>query len=468
MSVDFTYLDASSYRAYLAGLHVREKIDIAIDKTVRARVGSEEEIYGREHTALREALRDFRYGRPDETCEVLTLNLLYACAAADPAVGDVVDGFHVLFDGDAAISEGAQPSGEPDADRHFERIARLMACQKYVDALQVVNAVLTEYPTLCGADPRFARLRAVLLAGIAGQPKSAATIDLPAAELAFLDIAARATSTDAAVAAWIAAGKCAYADGRFADAGGHYCAALDRDPHTGEANYQMARLRLHAGRKRAARKFLMRAFAARFSYTLRAASDPVFRADIDLVRACVVAATRHGRRAARDALAKGLARLRFLARHGDRDHPAEALTGFAPARSALAALAREPAATTLKQALFRQKTVDAALAPVGRIARDYCDVLRANEDRIALRGVGRERMPADAHRVAGWLTRVTEVSAVVVLLAAAAGFVDYASAAPFPDWHTTAQASAHGLAVAVFWLLVHAGTLRRPVRRFFE
>src|ERR1700686_5338985 len=100
MSVDFIYTGPSSYRTYLAGMYQREKIDIAIAKPVRAVVGSVEEIYGSDRPALREALRNFHYGAPDAPCEVLTVNLHYACAALDPVAADVVGGFHSLFEED--------------------------------------------------------------------------------------------------------------------------------------------------------------------------------------------------------------------------------------------------------------------------------------------------------------------------------------------------------------------------------
>jgi tetratricopeptide (TPR) repeat protein len=470
MSVDFTYTGPASYRTYLAGMYQREKIDIAIAKPVRAAVGSVEEIYGSDRPALRAALRDFHYGGPDAPCEVLTVNLHYACAALDPVAADIVSGFQSLFEEDAPAVRAA--GDESEVERLLARLAVLTARQQFADALRFVNAVLVEYPAVCAQDSRFEWLRATLLAGIAGQPKSLAVLDLPAAERAFLKIAARAERDRPveAAAALVAAGKCAYAAGRFADADAHCWGALECDPRSAEAHYQMARLRRHAGDLRVTRECLILAFGLKYGYALRAASDPLFRADVDLVRACVIAATRNAAKAARETLAEGLARLRFLARHSDRDHPAAALERFASTREEIAALAGAPAAATLRPVLRQRKAASATRAPVLRLAQDYCKLLRANEETIARRAVERRRAPADPDRVARWLTRATEASVAVVLIAVVAGTFDFASAAAFPDWNATASASALGLALAVanLWLLMHTSFLRRPTRSFYQ
>ena len=470
MSVDFVYTGPSSYPTYLAGTYQREKIDIAIAKPVRAAVGSVAEIYGSDRRALREALRDFRYGHPDEPCEVLTVNLHYACAALDPAIADMVGGFNSLFDEDAPQARAAGEDGE--TERLLARVAALTARQQFVEALRFVNAVFVEYPALCAQDSRFEWLRAALLAGIAGQPKSVEVLDLAAAERTLLKIAARAERARPAeaAAALVAAGKCAYAAGRFKDANTHYWGALDCDPTAAEAYYQMARLRRHAGDMRAVRESLILAFGIEYCFALRAASDPLFRADVDLLRTCAVAATRSAAKATRDTIDEGLARLRFLARHADRDFPAASIERFVPAHDEIAALAAVPAATTLRKVLLQRKAASATRAPVMRLAQDYCALLRRNEDAIVRRGVERRRAARDPDRVARWLTRATEASVVGVLIAVVAGTFDFAAAAPFPDWNPTASASALGLALAVFnlWLLMHTSFLRRPTRNFFE
>ena len=470
MSVDFTYTGPSSYRTYLAGTYQREKLDVAIAKPVRAAVGSVTEIYGSERPALREALRDFRYGRPDEPCEVLTVTLHYACAALDPVIADVIAGFHALFDEDAPQPRAAAEEG--DAERLLARVAALTGRQQFAEALRFVNAVFVEYPAVCAQDSRFEWLRAALLAGIAGQPKSVEVLDLPAAERAFLKIAARAERARPAeaAAALVAAGKCPYAAGRFKDAEAHYWGALDRDPTAAEAYYQLARSRRHAGDMRAVRESLILAFGIKHCYALRAASDPLFRADVDLLRACAVEAARNAAKATRDTIDEGLARLRFLARHADRDFPAASIERFAPIRDEILALAGVPAATTLRKVLLQRKAACATRAPVMRLAQDYCALLRRNEEAIAHRGVERRRATRDPSRVARWLTRATEASVVGVLIAVVAGTFDFAAAAPFPDWNATASASALGLALAVFnlWLLMHTSFLRRPTRSFFE
>src|SRR5262249_16062741 len=145
-------------------------------------------------------------------------------------------------------------------------------------------------------------------------------------------------------------------------------AALDHAPRSGEANYQMARLRLHEGNQRAARDFLILAFQAHFCFALRAAGDVLFRADIALVRSCAIAARRRTVGETKEQLARFLAALKFLARNSDPDYPADQLERFAPTRSEIARLAAEPAATTLKPVLAQKKQADAQWPPLARLA----------------------------------------------------------------------------------------------------
>ncbi len=467
MSLDFIYTGPSSYRTYLAGLYQRDKIDIAIAKPVRAAVGSAAEIYGGARPALREAVRDLRYGGADEAREILSLNLTHACAALDPVAADVVGGFHALFD-EAAASPRAE---DGEAERLLARLAALTARQEIAEALRLVSLVLAQCPALCAEDSRFEWVRARLLAGIAGQPKSIAVLDLPAAERSFLAIAARAAADrpGEAAAALIAAGKCAYAEGRFRQARAHCLAALARDPAAAEAYYQLARLRRHAGDLRGSGECLTLAFAAGYGYALRAASDPLFRTDTRLLCACVRAATGRAAAATRDALVESLARLRFLARHADQDFPVASLARFAPTRDAIVTLVSEPAAPTLRKAQRQSKTAGATHPSVTRLAQDYCALLRGSEETIVRRGAER---PAgrDPGRIARWMTRAAEASVVGVLIAVVADTFDFAAAAPFPEWRATASASSLGLALAVLhlWLMMHTSFLRRPMRHGFE
>src|SRR4051794_25512885 len=311
MSLEFTYTGPNSYRTYLAGLDLRDKLDIAIAKPVRAAVGAATEVYGGDRPLLRAAVRDLRFGGPDGPCEVLTVNLSQACAALDPAA-DVVGGFQALFAEDAAKPQPADDNGE--AARLLGRLAELIGRQQFAEALAFVTTVQVNHPGLCANDSRFAWLRARLLAGIPGQPRSVAVLDLPYAERAFLEIAARAAggSPAEAAAALVAAGKCAYAEGRFKAAEARCRSALVRDPGAAEACYQLARLRRHAGDTEAVRESLVVAFGMAYGYALRAASDPLFRADGRLLRDCAWAATDRAAAATRAALGDSLAQLRVL------------------------------------------------------------------------------------------------------------------------------------------------------------
>lgn len=51
MPLEFTFTGPRSYRAYLAGLYQRDKIDGAIAKPVRAAVGAIAEVYGGDRPA---------------------------------------------------------------------------------------------------------------------------------------------------------------------------------------------------------------------------------------------------------------------------------------------------------------------------------------------------------------------------------------------------------------------------------
>ncbi len=465
MSLEFTYTGPGSYRTWLAGLDQREKIDVALAKPVRAAVGTVAEIYGGDRPLRRAALRDLRFGGPDEPCEVLTLNLADACAAVDP-VADLVGGFQALFDED---TPSARPAGE--TERLLARIAALTERQQMAEALQLVCMVLAQCPDLCAHDGRFAWARARLLAGVAGQPGSEAVLDLPAAERGFLDIAACAGRDRPAetAAALVAASRCAYAEGRFRDAEAYCRVALAHDAGAAEACYQLARLRRHAGDRKSVRESLIAAFGIAPSYALRAASDPLFRGDARLLRDCAWAATDRAAAATRAALGETLARLRVILRHGDRSFPAAALPGFASVRDEIVAQVGEPLWPTLRKALRQRQAAQATAAPLRRLAQDYCALLRSHEEAIARRGLERRgaREPA---RVARWVTRATEGSVVGLLIALIAGTFDFASAAPLPTWTAGTSASALALAIVVFslWLLMHAIFLRRNARNFVE
>jgi hypothetical protein len=272
-----------------------------------------------------------------------------------------------------------------------------------------------------------------------------------------------------AAAALVAAGKCAYADGRFRTAEAHCRSALERDPGAAEACYQLARLRRHAGDTEAVRECLVLAFGMAYGYALRAASDPLFRADGRLLRDCAWEATDRAAAATRAALGESLAGLHVLVRYADRDFSAASLPGFAPSRDEIVARVGEPLAPTLRKALRQRKAAQATAKPLRRLAHDYCALLRRHEETIARRGVER-RAAREPERVARWLTRAAEASVVGVLIAVVAGTFDFAWAATLPEWNTTASASALGLAVAVggLWPLMHTRMLRRPMQMLLE
>ena len=401
MAVDFTYSPRESDRDYLGRTHLRQKIDVVLSKRVRAAIGSVAELFVGDAT---HAIRDYQYGGPDDQHEVLTVQLYHVCAMLGPLAGDLVAGFHALFDDDGL----PPPAG---GDGAIATALALVADQRYDEALAALGQADA------GDDHRLDQLRAMLLGGIPGQPKSAGILDLPASERAYLSAAGKAAAPIEAARAFVAAGRCAYADGRFADAAHHFGCALDRDPRSGEANFQMARLRMHGGDIARVRDFLIQAFRAGFSYALRAGSDQLFRHTPELVEDCVAAATRR----IADDIARRLAsyadQIESLRRDGDPQLPPTRLERLPELLQQLDALKAVPAPATLKRALAREKRVLEFNEPLRRLARDYCVLLRKAETMVCGRGVTTPALPDDAARAARICDRA---ETVVTALAAAA------------------------------------------------
>jgi tetratricopeptide (TPR) repeat protein len=404
MAVDFTYSPRESYRDYLGRTYLRQKIDLVLSKQVRTAIGSVAELFfggDSKHNAI----RDYQYGGPDDRHEILTVQMYHVCATLGPLAGDLVTGFHALFDDHTPAPPN--PAG-PIADA-----LALVADQRYDEALAALGQADA------GDDPRIDQLRAMLLGGIPGQPKSAGILDLPAAEHAYVSAARKAEATRPveAVRALVAAGRCAYADGRFDDAAHYFGLALDRDPRSGEANYQMARLRMHAGEMSRVRDFLVLAFRASFSYALRAAGDQLFRQDPELVEDCVALATKRIVSDIRSRIAGYADLIQTLRRDGDPEFGLARLERLPDVLEQFEALKAVPEPVTLKRALCLEKRVLAFNEPLQRVARDYCVILRKAEVAVSVRGVEEPAPPdhtARAHHICDVAT------ATVMAIAAAA------------------------------------------------
>ena len=359
MSLEFTYSGPNSYRTYLAGLDLRDKIDIAIAKPVRAAVGAAAEIYGGDRPLLRAAVRDLRFGGPDGPCEVLTVNLSQACAALDPAA-DVVGGFQALFDEDAPSPRAADENGE--AARLLARLAELIGRQQFAEALAFVNAVLVEasghvrqrQPVRVAA-----RAAARRHPGPAEERRGARPARMPNAHSSRSRRAPRAFLPPKPRPRWWPPANAPMRTGasrRRKRIAGPPSNAIPARPKPATSWRGCAGT---PATRQAVRESLVLVFGMAYGYALRAASDPLFRADARLLRDCAWAATDRAAAATRAALGESLARLHVLVRHADRDFSAVSLPGFAPSRDEIVARVGEPLAPTLRKALRQRKAAQA-------------------------------------------------------------------------------------------------------------
>ena len=137
-------------------------------------------------------------------------------------------------------------------------------------------------------DHRFHYLRGDILMGKDGNTENAEIIELPAAEVSFKSAArfARVQNPALSAKAWIGAGEAAYADGRLQTAEAYFREALQLNT-SGEAYYQIARVRAHIGDMQAASCFPCKAIRADWNFATCAAIDTVFEADRAMVETLV-------------------------------------------------------------------------------------------------------------------------------------------------------------------------------------
>jgi tetratricopeptide (TPR) repeat protein len=223
-------------------------------------------------------------------------------------------------------------------------------------------------------------------------------VDLEAAEQAFVSAAeqARGVSTMHAAQAFVGAGKAVYAEGRLKEAADHYRAALSIQVQCSEANYQMARLRRHAGDLGGAQKHFSAALDCHWSFAIRAATDSLFTDAPSVVRGWIVAEAGRMQSDMRAEAANALARINFLRRNADRDYPLDLLPSTDVLVRDLRAFAEMPGHTSLKPAfqLCRRERFDADRAV--QLAQHYLALLLRVESAIIHRDLQKPEPPKPA------------------------------------------------------------------------
>ena len=318
MSVEFSYRWRHSYKEYIAQQYLRDNVDVVVAKSVREAVGSIKDVYGDNADRVGAGLTEIRYriDQTNETLELISFRLGGIQDKLDVANFNIVSGFQALFvkadelnDSLAHISCGiesvnrsintligiARTPAQTWAYNQYEIARDALRRKLFPEALEALNFAINGSPQNAGhkTDYHFHQLRGVLLLGIPGEPDTVNLVDLEAAECSFL-LAARYAHYDnpsEAAQALVGAGKAAYADGRLPDSEKHYAAALQTDPRCGEANYQMARLWVHAKDANAIQSYLSAACNIHWSFAMRAAEDAQFSHITNIVEKCVRSTT---------------------------------------------------------------------------------------------------------------------------------------------------------------------------------
>lgn len=438
-----------SYKDYLAQQYLKENMDVVVAKNVREAVGSVEDIYKRNTDRITSGLTDIqcRIDRTNDNLEEISFGLDGIQGTLDVINGNIVSGFQALFvqaeelndslahigrcidelnrGVDELIEIGRTPV-QIWAYNHYE-IARDAARRRlFPEALEAVNFAISGNSQHTGlkTDYRFHHLRGVLLLGIPGEPHSADLVDLKAAENSFL-LAARYAHHDNLVEeaqALVGAGKAAYAEGRLGDAQEHYIASLKADPKCGEANYQMARLFVHANDERGIEHYLSSAFNVHWSFAMRAAEDAQFSDITDLVEKCVRSTTARIVKEIQPPMQTIVDDLKFLKEREIRLCP---IVDFGEHSVLLDDIAKAKDAMNqrrLKDVFDIRNRTPRTSETLRKLAESYCVRLRSSEGSISAQGVAPSIPSAprlDSEKIA---TRVTSIICGAVAIVAIFAF----------------------------------------------
>lgn len=423
MTVEFNVAQPGSYGEYLTRHDLRDTFELAFVPDIRELIGPVPEIFRNGGEVPPGTVKDYCYNfeGPFAGLEVAAINLRAVSEQLSPLEADIVTAFQAMFvkkdEIDERLTNLRRDIGVAAeiAGKEYSATLACLSHRHFTQALATLPPVCESAKTqISSRDIEY--LRGRLLAGLPGHPQSALLVNLDAAETAFIAAANATKERSETVAAWIGAGRAAYARGQRQKAEQHYRAALALQ-ECGEAWFQLARLRLHARDRSRARVFLAMAFVVHWSFALRAACDPMLMRRRFLLKGCIRMATRWTRQQARDALAAARADLEFLEEVQDPAFGLNRFPALTAIRNELDAIGKVPRGRTLKSAFELRKRCARASAAVARLAADYCALLAQAENEIVMRDVelAAPRPPAAiARSIADHLEAILEMPVVLV------------------------------------------------------
>jgi tetratricopeptide (TPR) repeat protein len=419
MALEYSASPSQSYREYIEQFHCKELIEARFPQEVRLLVGSMEAIF--KNCVRGDAIKDFRvlFAHGGDI-EVVSLYLWSVSMTLAAAHANAVNAFQALFvkpeDVGAALGHLSREVAPGSADSAYEAARTLMHAERFAEALAALGT--------SDDDHRVDYLRGVLLAGIPGQPRSAALIDLRAAEDAFVSATHKASFRHAAETAqcFIGAAKAAAADGRPADAERYFQTALGHAPYCAEALFELARLDLQAKNQAAARISLAKAVGLHWSYALRAAIDPLFQPRRAMMCGVLKSVVRRIAHEIAPEFKSVRSDVHFMRRWQDAHWRFDGTERWKGLIIRLGVIGCAIPARVLKDAYELRKGVRGVRADLDALARSYCTMLAERAEGIARRDWHETVRRAPA-RVAAQLARLFEVATGLTAIGLiAAGF----------------------------------------------
>jgi tetratricopeptide (TPR) repeat protein len=431
-----------SYEQYLAQQYLKENMNVVVAKNVREAVGSIEDIYKHNTERITAGLTDIqcRMDRTNDHLEEISFALDGIQGTLDVVNSNVVSGFQALFVKTDELNESLTHIGygidaigqgintlvqigrapvQTWASNQYEIARDAIRRELFPEALEALDYAISGNGQNTGhkTDYRFHHLRGVLLLGIAGEPESLPLVNLKAAESAFVQAAryAQHDNPGEAAQALVGAGKATYAEARLPDAQKYFLMSLKCDPRCGEANYQLARLYVHANDMNAIQRYLSTAFDVHWSFAMRAAEDAQFSHMTDTVENCVHLATQRMIQEIQPPVRKIVDDLKFVKEKeielcpisGINEHAA-ILEDIADARNALNI-------KKLKNVFDVRHNMPRTREKVQKLAVSYCGHLTSSESRISSEGANFSARYIDPDRLAKSLKIAVRV---IVIMAA--------------------------------------------------